>query len=141
MESLMRIWIALVLLLSSVSALGQRDHSPYPERFNVCSAPNDCIVVTKQGDAWVGLVDGDTKPAWNFTIDDFRLDALQLTGTSMQKDAAGNDQTVVVRGKPEGTVNGFARCKARYTIGRKSTSRKVTVTWPSTFKIPNGNRL
>jgi len=128
----------LLLLLASVVASAQRDQRTYPDRFNVCSEPDNCIIVEKQGDGWVGMIDGGTKLAWNFKIDDFRMENLQLTGVSTQKDAEGRDQTVVIQGKPEIIRDGIAHCKARYTAGRKSTSRKVTVTWPSTFKIPNG---
>jgi len=133
----MRQGIVLLLLLASVVASAQRDHRTYPERFNVCSDAGNCIVVTKQGDEWVGLTDGGKKLAWKFQIDDFRLEYLKLTGVSTEKDAEGRNQTVVVQGKPPIIQDGIARCKARYTLGHTSKSQKVTVTWPPTYKIPN----
>jgi hypothetical protein len=129
--------LVLMLLLGSVGASAQTDHRTYPDRFNVCSDPNNCIVVTKQGDGWMGLVDDGTKISWNFQIDDFRMKYLRLTGVSTEKDSKGRNQVLVIQGKPDIIRDGIARCKARYTIGHKSTSRKVTVTWqPPPWKIP-----
>lgn len=137
----MRKAFVLALLLASAVASAQQAHAPYPKHFNVCSTPTDCIVVTPRDDGWVGMIDGGTKIAWNFTIDDFTVKGLQMTGVSTDKDAEGRNQTVVIKAKPQlGSITA-ADGKARYSVGKKSTSRKVTVTWPSTFKIPNGARL
>jgi hypothetical protein len=126
------------LLLASSVASAQLDHRTYPDRFNDCSDPSNCIVVAKQGDGWVGLIDGGTKVAWNFKIDDFRMESIRLTGISTEKDAEGRNQVVVIQGKPETIRDGVAHCKARYALGHKSTSHKVTVTWePEPWKIPN----
>ena len=133
---MMKGFVLLLLLASVVASAQQEDHRTYPEKFNVCSDPSNCIVVAKRGDGWVGLIDGGTKLAWNFQIDDFRLENLKLTGVWTEKDSEGRSQTVVVQGKPDVVHDGVARCKARYTIGHKSTLRKVTVTWaPTPMKL------
>lgn len=129
----------LLLLLASAVASAQPDQRTLPEGgFNVCSAPSECILVRKHGGGYVGLIEGGTKLAWNFQIDDFRMEHLKLTGVSAQKDLGGRNQVVVIEGKPDVIYDGIAHCKARYAVGRKSTSRKVTVTWqPPPLRIPN----
>ena len=135
----MRQGFFLLLLLASSVAAAQPDQRTLPEgEINVCSAANDCILVVKHDEGYVGLIEGGTKLAWNFKIDDFRLEHIKLMGVSAAKDSEGRNQIVVIEGKPDVIRDGIARCKARYTVGRKSTSHKVTVTWPPPPpKIPN----
>jgi hypothetical protein len=127
----------LLLLLASSVASAQPDQRTHPERMNVCSDSGDCLLVEKRDGGYVGLIEGGTELAWNFQIDDFRLEHLKLTGVSTQKDSEGRNQVVVIVGKPDVIRDGIAYCKARYAVGRKSTSRKVTVTWePPPPNIP-----
>ncbi len=134
----MRKGLFLLLLLASSVASAQPDQRTHPERMNVCSDPNNCILVMKHGGGYVGLIEGGTKLAWNFQVEDFRLEHVRLTGVSTEKDFEGRNQVVVIEGKPDVIRDGIARCKARYTVGHTSTSRKVTVTWePPPPNIPN----
>lgn len=131
----MRNGILLLLLLTACMASAEPDHLTYPGRITICGDANDCITVVKREAGWVGLIDGGAKPAWNFQIDDFRLEHLKLTGTSIEPDAKGRYQSVIVQGKPEIIQYWITHCKARYAVGHTSTSRKVTVTWePPPFK-------
>ena len=125
----MRKGFYLSLLLASAVALAQPGQRTHPERLNVCSDQGDCILVMKRDGGYVGLIEGGQKLAWDLKIYDFRLEHVRLTGVSTEKDSNGRNRFVVIQGKPDVIRDGIAYCKARYTVGHKSTSGKVTVTW------------
>jgi hypothetical protein len=135
----MRNGLLLVPLLACSMVSAQPGQRTLPEGgFTICSAPSDCILVEKRDGGYVGLIEGGTKQAWSFRIDDFRLEHLKLTGISTDNNPNGGNQVVVIKGKPDVIRDGIAHCKARYIVGRKSTSHKVTVTWqPPPPNIPN----
>jgi hypothetical protein len=89
MECLMRKGFFLLLFLASAMALAQPDQRTHPQRVNVCSDPDNCILVMKHNGGYVGLIEGGTKLAWNFQIDDFRLERIRLTGVSTEKGLRG----------------------------------------------------
>ncbi len=122
-------WVLVLLVCSLMaSAQAQSGRTP-PEQFLVQGDSGDLIVVQYEGGEYVGLIEGGTLLAWNFQINDWRMDHIRLTGVSTKTDFDGRHQVVVVEGKPDVIKDGIAYGKARYTVGRESKSRKVKVTW------------
>jgi hypothetical protein len=122
-------WV-LVLVIGSLTAFAQTQSGRTPpEQLLVQGDSGVLMVVQYEGCEYLGLSEGGTNLGWKFTIDDWRMEHIRLTGVSTKTDFDGRHQVVVVEGKPDVIKDGIAYGKARYTVGRESTSRKVKVTW------------
>jgi hypothetical protein len=123
-------WILVLVVVGSLiaSAQTQSGRTP-PEQLLVQDGSSVLMVVQYEGGEYLGLDEGGTNEGWKFTIDDWRLKHIKLTGVSTKTDFDGRHQIVVVEGKPDVIRDGIAYGKARYTVGHESKSRKVKVTW------------
>lgn len=121
--------VFLFLLLLPVVVSAQNAGAGVPERFFVWDPSGNYILVQQEGVGYVGLIEGGTHMAWTFTIDDWKLEHIKLTGVSTKTDFSGRHQVVVMELRPDVIKDGVAHGKARYTVGRESKSQKVKATW------------